>query len=258
MSARIRIFGVSVDNLTMSEAASRAIALARGTEPQLMTTLNTDILRHLHADKAFEEVFESAALITLDGAPLYKLARRLGSPVKEKVSGPDLMPEVCSLAADRGITCFILGGSEGVPETAAQKLSQRYSGLKFVGSLSPVYGFTEDDEASKSVAQQVRVASPGILFICLGTPRSEMWWSRWKDEMGVPLSMSLGAAVDFMAGNVRRAPRWMSNAGLEWLWRTLSEPGRLAGRYARDAAFLVKMLRRKDLRLQMRREGEGD
>ncbi len=256
-SVRIRIFGAPVDNLPIPDAAAAAVKLACGDEPKLMTTLNTDILRHYHADRAFAEVFDSAALITLDGAPLFKLARRIGSPVKEKASGPDLMPEVCRLAAEQGLSCFVLGGAEGVPEAAAQALSCRFPGLEFVGVLSPAYGFAEDEEASTSVARRVRAASPDILFICLGTPRSEMWWSKWKGEMGVPLSMSLGAAVDFMAGNVKRAPRWMSDAGLEWLWRTANEPGRLAGRYAKDAAFLAGMLCRKDLRSQMSGEGSG-
>lgn len=255
MPARIHIFGAPVDNLTIPEAAAAAVELACGSEPSLMTTLNTDILRHYYEDPVFAGIFDDAALITLDGAPLYKLARRMGSPVCEKVSGPDLMPEVCRLAAECGLSCFILGGAEGVPEAAARTLSRRFPGLKFVGALSPVYGFASDKEVSRFVARQVRDASPNILFVCLGTPRSEMWWDRWGDEMGVPLSMSLGAAVDFMAGNVRRAPKWMSDAGLEWLWRASREPSRLVGRYARDAVFLAKMLRREDLCSQMRGEG---
>lgn len=255
MPTRLHVFGAPVDNLTVEQAALRAVELASGSKPELMSTLNTDILRHYHARPDFAEVFDSAALITMDGAPLFKLARRLGSPIQAKVSGPDLMPEVCREAAARGLTCYLLGGAPGVPSAAAAKLVERFPGLVFSGAVSPAYGFADDEGASRDVVHAVRAAAPDILFICLGTPRSEMWWARWKEELGVPFSMSLGAAVDFMAGSVKRAPAWMSEAGLEWLWRTTREPGRLARRYVSDAAFLVSMLGRRDLRTQMRFEG---
>lgn len=251
---RLQVFGAPVDDLTVTEAAAYAIELAGDPSPKLMSTLNTDILRLYHSDDEFARVFNSARLISMDGSPLFKLARRFGSSIREKASGPDIMPEVCRLAAEQGLSCYILGGKPGVPEEAARKLRSRFGNLRIAGTLSPEYGFANSDESSRQVVDRIADTSPDILFICLGTPRSEIWWDRWKDGLGVPLSMSLGAAVDFTAGNVERAPRWMSDAGLEWLWRTIREPKRLAGRYGRDAAFLVRMLFRSDLKKEMRSE----
>lgn len=239
---RLTLFGVPLDNLSMDEALDAAEAIVDAGEPSYMVSLNVDILKLLHIDESFRAIYSEGSLLLMDSDPLLRIARRKGIALKGKVSGSDLMPKLCERAARRGMSCFILGGAPGVPERAADALKRSYPALKVTGTLSPDYGFERDDADSRKVAGLVKTAAPDILFVCLGTPKSEKFIARWMNEYDVPLSLSVGAAVDFVSGNVKRAPRWMSDLSLEWLFRITQDPRRLIVRYASDAAFLLPLL----------------
>lgn len=237
---RVRILGAPVDNMTMQEAVDRACELVAADGSSLGTTLNVDILKHYSENGRFKRIFDEADMILMDGAPLQKLSQRTNDAVVAKVSGPDFLPELCRSAARLGYSCYILGGREGVPERAANRLQELVPNLRVAGVCSPPFGFEADPDLSKEIASSIASAGPDILFVCLGTPKSELWIDAWKHELNVPLSFSLGAAVDFIAGNVKRAPHWMSKHGLEWLYRISQDPKRLIGRYAKDLLFLLK------------------
>jgi N-acetylglucosaminyldiphosphoundecaprenol N-acetyl-beta-D-mannosaminyltransferase len=182
---------------------------------------------------------ERAAFILADGKPLVWASRMQGSPLPERVAGSDLIFHLCEEAAREGFRVFLLGGPPGVAEEASRRLVDRYPGLRIVGTECPPFRQPTPEE-EEALVDRIRAARPDLLFVAFGQPKGERWIVRHLDRLGVPVSVQIGASLDFAAGRVRRAPRWMQRTGLEWAFRLWLEPRRLAGRYARNAWFILR------------------
>lgn len=203
--------------------------------PGYMMSLNLDIMIKADQSEEVSQALRNADLVLMDSAPLIKVARRRGLEVKEKLSGSDLMPRVCAYAADRRYTCAIMGGMPGVPEEAARRLAERFPGLRFVGAFSPDYGFEKDSKTLQAALDTVSAFEADVLFVCLGDPKSALLINEHLGELGAGFVFDVGAAVDFAAGKVARAPKWIQDCGLEWLYRFSKEPKRLFKRYFIDS-----------------------
>lgn len=223
------------DNMSFDEVVEVIREHIRTREPGFMVSLNTDIAVRLDEDPAFMEAYQAADLALMDSQPLVWLAQANGLPKPERLTGSDLMPRLCEVAAKDGWSCFFCGGMDGVPQKAAKNLSERFPGLIVAGAYSPAYGFEKTEEGIRELVNMVGAANPDLLFFCLGTPKTEKILYPHLEELGVPFTLSVGAAVDFAAGNVRRAPRWIQKAGLEWMFRFCQEPKRLFKRYFVDS-----------------------
>lgn len=241
---RVPFLNTAFDNVDMGQVREVIAHHVRTGEPGYMVSLNLDIDIALDSDKEFRRAHEDASLVLMDSQPLFSLAARQGIPVKEKIAGSDLMSPACGWAAEEGWGVYILGGKPGVPEKAAVNLEACHPGLRVVGALSPEYGFEKDPEKLATVLATVAAADPDLLFVCLGAPKSEKLVHSHLGELGAAFSLCVGAAVDFAAGNVKRAPRWMSDHGLEWLYRFSQEPKRLFKRYFVDSWKFLGIVRR--------------
>ena len=175
-------------------------------------------------------VLNSADLAVPDGMPLVWIGRSYGLPIKQRVYGPDLLLAFCELAEKRGYSSFFYGGAEGVPEKMVKNLKKKFPGLRVVGTYSPPFRPLTQGE-DRDIVQMINGSSPDVLWVGLGCPKQEIWMYEHRDKIKVPVMVGVGAAFDFFAGRVRQAPKWMQNAGLEWLYRLIQEPKRLAGRY---------------------------
>jgi N-acetylglucosaminyldiphosphoundecaprenol N-acetyl-beta-D-mannosaminyltransferase len=153
-----------------------------------------------------------------DGMPLVWAARWLRTPLPERVTGVDLLPALCERAALRGHRVFFLGGAPGVAEEAATRLRQRFPGLQIVGMESPPYRELTSEERQQQ-QERIRAARPDLLFVAFGQPKGEFWIAEHCEALGVPVSVQIGASLDFVAGRVLRAPRWLQRLGLEWAYR---------------------------------------
>ena len=240
--SRIRFLNTFVDNMTMDEAVAAVESLVERKGRSYVVTPNLDHIVKLEKDEQFRQAYDQASLILTDGKPMIWISKLKGEPIIEKISGSDLFPRVCQCAARKGYRLFILGAAEGVAQKAAQRLQSRFEGLHIVGTLSPAIGFEKCPDQIAEIIDAIREAKPDILAVALGTPKGEKFICQYREELGVPLSMQIGATIDFEAGNVRRAPRWMSAWGFEWLYRIWQDPRRLAGRYLRDAVGIVQIL----------------
>lgn len=220
-----------IDNLTMAEALNRIDELIRENRNSYVVTTNVDHIVQLEKGGQLNEAYEHADLILTDGMPLIWISKWYGTPIKEKISGSDLFPLLCSMAAEKGYTMYFLGAGEGVAIKAANNLMRRYPRLKIVGTYSPPLDFEKDEVEMEAIKSRIKSASPHILIVGLGCPKQELFILHNRNELGVPLSLGLGASLDFEAGNIRRAPKWMSDYGLEWLFRITQDPKRLAKRY---------------------------
>jgi len=238
---RIKFLNTEVDNLTMEESLEAIENIIKKRKPSYIVTPNIDHIVKLEKDEEFRGVYNDADLILTDGMPLIWISKLLGNPIKEKVSGSDLFPKVCELAAKKGYSIFLLGAAEGVAKKAAQNLSNRYNGLKICGTHSPSYGFEKDEKEVSDIIAMVRKSKPDILAVGLGAPKQEKFIYKYKEKLNVPISLAIGASIDFEAGNVKRAPRWMQKSGLEWFYRFLKEPKRMFKRYFVDDIKIFKI-----------------
>jgi N-acetylglucosaminyldiphosphoundecaprenol N-acetyl-beta-D-mannosaminyltransferase len=227
------------DNLDLPQAVAVVErALARGLRGYVVTP-NVDHLVLYRNNAAFRAACDGAALRLADGMPIVWASRLLGRPLRARVTGSDLFPLLCRVAAARGHPVFLLGGAAGVAQRAATRLAARLPGLRIAGIYAPPDGFEPDGAATEAALRAINSARPALLFVALGTPKQELWVHRHWSRLDAGVTVCCGAAFDFVAGVQIRAPAWMQQAGLEWLWRLAHDPGRLWKRYlVRDAAFL--------------------
>lgn len=241
---RERLLSSFFDNVTFDQVCDVLDERVANRVPGYMMSLNLDIMIRADKDPDFRAALEDADLILMDSAPLMKIAHKRGVDCVEKLSGSDLMPRICEFAARKGYGCVIVGGMPGVPEKAAAALAAQYPGLVFKGAISPEYGFEKDPAKLRALLSRVAALDADILFLCLGEPKSGLLVNRHLGELGVSFVFNVGAAVDFAAGNVDRAPRWMQDHGLEWLYRFAKEPKRLFKRYFVDSWHFLSIYSR--------------
>lgn len=243
-NARVEFLSTVFDNITFNDVCRVLDEHAETRTAGYMMSLNLDIMIRADKDPVFASALEGADLVLMDSAPLIKVARKRGIECVEKLSGSDLMPRICEYAVKRGYSCAIAGGMPGVPEKAAANLAAKYPGLVFKGAISPEYGFEKDSAKLKATLDQIAALDADVLFLCLGEPKSGLLVHEHLCEMGHPFVFNVGAAVDFAAGNVERAPKWMQDHGLEWLYRFAKEPKRLFKRYFVDSWHFLAMCKR--------------
>ncbi len=213
-------------------------ALATGARGYVVTP-NVDHVVEYGRNAAYRAACDAAWLRLADGMPIVWASRLLDRPLTARVAGSDLLPALCQMAAARNYPVFLLGGRAGVPERAAVRLTERFPGLRIAGVHAPPDRFDPSGAAAETAVAAVNAARPALLFVGLGAPKQERWVGRHWERLQVTVAVCCGAAIDFAAGVQTRAPRWMQQNGLEWVWRLGRDPRRLWKRYlVRDVAFV--------------------
>lgn len=241
----VTLFGLPIRRSTFGEAAEAILALSQDRVGAYVLTPNVDHVVKLHHDESFRSVYREATYIVADGMPLVWLSRLCGNPLPERVTGADLFVDLCRQAADRGLRVYLLGSaSQAIIERTAEALKRRFPRLEIVGARSPSFGFEKNEGESKALVEEVRAANPDLLFVGVGAPKQEKWIYRYRHQLNAGVALGVGAAFDFVAGKVDRAPAWMQTLGLEWLFRISQEPKRMVRRYlVEDLIFFRLALR---------------
>jgi N-acetylglucosaminyldiphosphoundecaprenol N-acetyl-beta-D-mannosaminyltransferase len=182
---------------------------------------------------------KGADIVAPDGMPLVWALRALGASAS-RVCGPDTLLAACEYGLSRGWKHYFYGGGSGVAERLVHELSLKCPGLNVVGIQSPPFRKLSAEEDEKACAE-IRAAQPDLIWICLGTPKQEIWMSEHQGKCGGAIMLGVGAAFDFHARLVRRAPRWMQKTGLEWIFRLFTDPKRLWRRYLMMAPIFVAL-----------------
>src|SRR5215468_8882405 len=229
---RVRFGELWVDSVTMAEALDEIETLVVGGRGGSVFTPNVDHVVNVEKNPSFRVAYAGASLSLADGQPLVWTSRLLGAPLPEKVSGSDLLLPLIERAAARRWKVYLLGGGAGVAEKAAKVLTTRFS-VDIVGCDAPLISLESDPAQDELVIDRIHRARPEILIVAFGAPKQELWLHRAGPRLRPTVGIGLGAALDFVAG-ARRAPAWMSRAGLEWLFRLAREPRRLSRRYLLD------------------------
>jgi len=219
----VELLGVPVHRTDVAAALHRITQFIEERAPHQVVTPDSSALVRAQYDPELMNILQSADLVTADGAGVVWMAKVMGLPLWERVSGVDLMDHICELAAEKGYSIYLLGAAPGVAEAAAAKLQERHPGLEVAGAM---HGYFAQDEEPQVVCR-IAQAKPDILFVALGVPKQEKWIHRHLDELSVPVAIGVGGSLDVISGRLKRAPLLMQRWGLEWLWRALREPSRL-------------------------------
>lgn len=238
MPREIDILGVKVAGVTMREAISLIEGFIEKKVGVLVATANAEMLMRATYDKKLRHILNEAALVVPDGAGTVWAAHHLGQYMPERVAGYDLAQELMKKAPEKKWRIYFFGSAPGVADKAKAKAEKLYPGIEIVGIRN---GFFKPEDEPQIISA-IKIAKPDILLAALGVPKQEKWLSKYRKELGVPVSIGVGGTLDVMAGVMKRAPRWMQRAKLEWLFRGLMQPTR-AKRLLALPKFVVKVHR---------------
>jgi len=240
---RVNLASLLFDRLDFDQAVEQIIEMASKKESacRLGVTPNVDHVMRCRQSPSLAEIYRGAFLSLADGMPLVWLSKLLGRPLPERVTGADLLPALAMAAAKANLSIFLCGGPPGVAEEAAVQLRSQGRGLE-VGWYAPPFGFESTSVENERAIAEINKFKPDILFVGLGSPKQEIWISRHANDLDVGVALGVGAALEFAAGTLKRAPKWMQISGLEWVYRIMKDPKRLFWRYASNAAFIAVMV----------------
>lgn len=231
-----------VNNVSMDETLNKICRLIEEKKKSYIVAINVDVVMKMEEDSYLKKITDEADLTLVDGKPLVWIANWHKHPVKAKISGSDLIPKLCNVAAEKGYSIYIIGGAEGIAAKARENLEQNLKGIQIVGTYSPPYGFEGDESELEKINAMITTVHPDLVIACFGCPKQEKWIYENYQKYNATVSICAGATVDFLAGNINRAPTWMSEHGLEWMYRFLQEPKRLFKRYFVDDVKILKLI----------------
>lgn len=232
----IYILGIRVHDVTMDEAVARVGEFVRSGGAHMIVTPNPEMCLAGERDAEFRDILNRADLAIPDGFGLLLAARFLGTPLRERVTGVDLLERIAEESMRRGWRVYLLGGDPGIAARAARTLQGHFPSVLIVGA----------DDGGKGTAERIRAANPDILFVAFGQVKQEKWIAENISNLpSVKVAMGVGGAFDFLAGKARRAPKMVRAAGLEWLWRLCVEPWRARRIWNAVVRFPMAVLRKK-------------
>lgn len=227
--AYTEILKTKINVLTMRDTVEYLDANLDSLRGKYICVSNVHTTVTAYRDEAYRAVQNGSALNLPDGKPLSIVQKRMGYPKAGRVPGPDLMPEIFSLSEERGYTHYFYGSRQETLDALEKKLKERYPRMNIVGMYSPPFRplTREEDEA---VVKQINAAGPDFIWVGLGAPKQECWMAAHEGLFG-GVMLGVGAGFDFHAGTIKRAPAWMQESCMEWLFRIFQDPKRLLGRY---------------------------
>lgn len=231
LPAPVKLGRLSVHPITLTGAVDHILSLIEARNGGYVVTPNVDHVCLVDDDEELRAIYAGADLVLTDGQPLVWLARALRTPVPEKVSGSDLTLPLLRALRQKGGTVYLLGATVEVCRDLCDRLGELVPGLHIVGTSSPQFDPTGDDCEFLASTEAVRAARPDLLLLALGSPKQEIALGRYVNRYRPAVAIGVGATFDFLVGKQKRAPRWMSSAGLEWTYRLSRDPRRLWQRY---------------------------
>jgi len=240
-----------IDAVTFDEALAAIEALVEAGRGGSVFTPNVNHIVMAESSAEFRQAYRRASLSLADGAPLLWASRLLGASLPEKLSGSDMVVPIVCLAAEHGWRVYLLGGPPGVAREASRVLRDTYA-LDVVGTDDSRISLVSDPN-DWPVVERIRRARPDLIFVALGAPKQELWISRVMDVIQPAVAIGVGAGLNFITGHTRRAPRWMSRAGLEWAYRLHQDPRRLWRRYILENPRILGIVLATSLQARRRR-----
>lgn len=233
----VNIAGINIDDITMDQAIETVYEFMDSDKNHSIYTPNAEIMMEGITNKDIKNVLNTADMLVADGAGVVLASKILGKEVSQKVSGVDLVKNLLIASEKRPIKFFLFGGKPGIAEKAHANIICDYPGAQIVGTRNGY--FTEADE--ETIISEINKSEADVLLVCLGAPKQELWIHRNKDKLTVKACLGVGGTLDILAGNVKLAPDFFRNNGLEWLYRLYKEPYRFK-RMLRLPKFILHVL----------------
>jgi N-acetylglucosaminyldiphosphoundecaprenol N-acetyl-beta-D-mannosaminyltransferase len=232
--------GLPIDAVAMPAVLRRIDWAVARRAPFVISTPNVNFLARARADAEFRESVLSSDLCPPDGMPIVWIVRALGAPIAHRVAGSDMFDALKARRSRQPLAVFLFGGNNGVAAAASQSINAKPNGLSCVGSMFPGYGSVEEF-SRRRIINEINASHADFLMASLGAEKGQLWLHRNHQALQIPVRAHLGAAINFQASTVRRAPKWVADIGLEWLWRIKEEPY-LWKRYVSDGLVLLQVL----------------
>ncbi len=240
-SEKVTLFGVPIDNLNMAEVLDRIESMIGDGGIHQHVVVNVDKIVKMESNASLRQTVLDCDLITVDGQPIIWVSKLFKCPIKERVTGVDLFDALMGRCAERGLRPYLLGARQEIVAKTVDALKGKYPKLQLAGWRNGYW--TADEEAR--IVQGIKEAKPDVLCMAVGSPKQELFLGKWKQEMHVSFVMGVGGSFDVTAGVLRRAPKWIQQVGLEWLYRLAQEPRRLWRRYLRDDMAFFRLVWRE-------------
>jgi N-acetylglucosaminyldiphosphoundecaprenol N-acetyl-beta-D-mannosaminyltransferase len=250
---QLNFLGVRIDNLTMADASGKIVTLTQAEDASQVCFVNADCVNLAFADKHYCETLANATVVLADGIGIRVAGSILNQNVRENVNGTDMLPFLCAAAEEAKLGLYLLGGRPGVPEGAALWIAEHYPRLKLAGFH---HGYFSEEEEPR-IIEDIKASGAEILLVALGAPKQDKWIAARKKHLGVKVSIGVGGLLDFYSGRIPRAPVWIRELGMEWVYRFCQEPRRMWRRYfLGNAIFLYRVVRER-LRARGAHPGKG-
>jgi N-acetylglucosaminyldiphosphoundecaprenol N-acetyl-beta-D-mannosaminyltransferase len=241
-SDRISLVGIPVDNLTMDEAIQHMVQPASGEGTRQVCFVNADCVNIAFRNSEYRGLLSLASLVLGDGIGVKLAGRILNQPIRQNVNGTDLFPRLCAELERCRLGIYLLGGKPGVAPDVARWIEQHHPALPVRGCR---HGYFSDEEEA-AVITDIANSGAQVLLVAFGAPKQDQWIERNLDRLGVPVASGVGGLFDFYSGRIPRAPVWLREIGLEWIYRFLQEPRRMWRRYfVGNAVFLFRVLKER-------------
>ena len=219
---KIDVLGVKFDNVNMAEAVDKCKKFIKGDKGNLVVTPNPEIVMRAKDDEEFKKIINEAELVIPDGIGIVKAGNILGTPLKERVAGFDLICNLLEEGKDGSISFYFWGSKPGYAEEAKQKMEEKYPNIKILGTHT---GYFKDEEEAK-IIDEIRNLKPDVLLVGTGAPKQEKIINKYKNEGFFKVGIGCGGSIDVLAGEVKRAPKIFIKMHLEWFYRLLKQPSR--------------------------------
>ncbi len=244
--SKIQVLGCPIDSLDMEQTIARVEQIIKDRKPSQHVAINVAKIVKMQNDSLLKEIILSCDLISPDGIPIVWASRVLGNPLPGRVNGTDLFEKLVALSAKKGYRPFFFGARELVVKKVVEKFKSMYPNLNVAGFRNGYYSEGEE----QGIADMICEGKVDILFVGFSTPMKEKFLRRWLQVMEVPFCMGVGGSFDVIAGESKRAPLWMQNGGLEWLYRIYQEPRRMWKRYAKTNPVFIWMVLKEYIKMK--------
>ncbi len=242
MHQRVDILGTPVSSLTMDELfRDWEVVITEGKKAQVCITPVNSILA-ARATARVQAIYQHADYVLCDGVPVKWASKFLGDPIKERITGLDVLPRIFPFALQNHFSIFLLGASPGVAETLKKVMEVKYPGVRIVGTFVPPFRAEFSKEENEEMIQAINAVKPDILLVSLTAPKQDIWIAENLEKLETHVAIGIGGAFEVAAGMIRRAPLWMQKSGLEWFYRFLQEPKRMFKRYFVEAPLFIPLV----------------
>lgn len=239
---KVDILGTPVSSLTMDELFSDWERVIKGGEKTQVCITPVNSILAARATARVQAIYKHADYVLCDGVPVKWASDFLGDPIKERITGLDVLPRIFPFASQRDISIFLLGATPGVAETLKEVMEAKHPGVKIVGTFVPPFRAIFSKEENEQMIEAINAAKPDMLLVSLTAPKQDIWIAENLEILDTHVAIGIGGAFEVAAGMIKRAPLWMQKSGLEWLYRFLQEPKRMFRRYFVEAPVFIPLI----------------